>query len=39
MDNEFKIGDRYCHKTKKQALKQIEDRKKDNIEIVYIGKQ
>jgi hypothetical protein len=39
MDNQYKIGNRYCHKTKKQALQQIEDCKKDNIKIVYIGKQ
>jgi len=36
--NEYKNGNRYQHKTKRQALEQIEDMKKDNIEIAYIGK-
>tara|TARA_R100001015_G_C4592286_1_gene147731 strand:+ start:492 stop:707 length:216 start_codon:yes stop_codon:yes gene_type:complete len=38
MKNEYKKGGRYQHKTKRQALEQIEDMKKNNIEIVYIGK-
>ena len=38
LKSEYKNGDRYQHKTKRQALEQIENMKKDNIEIVYIGK-
>ena len=38
LKSEYRDGDRYQHKTKKQALEQIENMKKDNIEIIYIGK-
>ena len=33
----YKIGDRALHKTKKEALNYIENMKKDNIEIIYLG--
>jgi hypothetical protein len=33
----YKIGDRALHKTKKEALNYVQNMKKDNIEIVYIG--
>ncbi len=38
LKSEYKNGDRYQHKTKRQALEQIENMKKNNIEIIYIGK-
>jgi len=38
LKSDYKTGDRYQHKTKRQALEQIENMKKNNIEIIYIGK-
>jgi len=38
LKSEYKLYDQYIHKTKKEALEYIEDMKKDNIEIIYIGK-
>jgi hypothetical protein len=33
----YKIGDRALHKTKKEALNYVQNMKKDNIEIIYLG--
>ena len=35
---EYKKGDQHIHKTKKEAFEYIENRKEDNIKMVYIGK-
>jgi hypothetical protein len=34
---EYKFGERALHKTKKEALNYVQNMKKDNIEIVYLG--